>query len=271
MSQPAFDEPLIPKSSKKSDMSFFALWIKALCSFFRTEKHIQFYQDFATADQVDMIMDLRERIEEKGDGEAEKDSLQLLWRTAFPDQELPTPLEQHENWKKLGFQNSDPRTDFRAAGLAGLQSILWFAEKEHTLFRDIVDNGREYPFCASALNIHQILIGHLQLSSDPINFCPCCKHRIRSDTHSRVELRGFLHFHENYQGFLPDLFCIACRIMDEEFSKLYKTDKLALLNFEKVLTSTWARIKRVLTKEPESMAQFYKTLKIKPSSMRSEE
>ena len=36
---------------------------------------------------------------------------------------------KHEFWKKFGFQNPNPRTDFRAAGILGLHQFDYFANK----------------------------------------------------------------------------------------------------------------------------------------------
>jgi hypothetical protein len=40
-----------------------------------------------------------------------QDALKELWRLAYPNRQLP-PLKS-ELWKEMGWQNSDPTTDFR--------------------------------------------------------------------------------------------------------------------------------------------------------------
>ena len=40
-----------------------------------------------------------------------QDALKELWRLAYPNRELP-PLKS-DLWKEMGWQNSDPATDFR--------------------------------------------------------------------------------------------------------------------------------------------------------------
>jgi len=40
-----------------------------------------------------------------------QDALKQLWKLAYPDRELP-PLKS-ELWKEMGWQGSDPSTDFR--------------------------------------------------------------------------------------------------------------------------------------------------------------
>jgi len=59
------------------------------------------------------------------------DMLVKLWKLSFPESdghsgEVP---EQHDPlWKRLGFQGTDPATDFRAAGTLSVKGLLHFAE-----------------------------------------------------------------------------------------------------------------------------------------------
>lgn len=36
---------------------------------------------------------------------------------------------KHSFWKKFGFQNTNPRTDWRASGILGLHQLYYFASK----------------------------------------------------------------------------------------------------------------------------------------------
>lgn len=42
-----------------------------------------------------------------------QDALRQLWRLAYPDRQLPAL--KSEAWKDMGWQGSDPSTDFRCA------------------------------------------------------------------------------------------------------------------------------------------------------------
>ena len=44
-------------------------------------------------------------------------------------EDLRSTHMKHEFWKKFGFQNVNPRTDFRAAGILGLHQFDYFANK----------------------------------------------------------------------------------------------------------------------------------------------
>nr|CAB3462937.1 unnamed protein product [Digitaria exilis] len=59
------------------------------------------------------------------------DALKELWRLAYPNRQLP-PLKS-DLWKEMGWQNSDPSTDFRAGGFMSLENLIYFA--------------RNYPVC----------------------------------------------------------------------------------------------------------------------------
>lgn len=63
--------------------------------------------------QDERLRNLRQRLEVPFDGsKAEhQDALKQLWKLAYPDRELP-PLKS-ELWKEMGWQGSDPSTDFR--------------------------------------------------------------------------------------------------------------------------------------------------------------
>jgi ELMO domain-containing protein len=44
-----------------------------------------------------------------------QDALKELWRLAFPNRQLPAL--KSELWKEMGWQNTDPATDFRFSSL----------------------------------------------------------------------------------------------------------------------------------------------------------
>ena len=55
-----------------------------------------------------------------------EDLLLRLWKAVFPDQELKSRVS--EQWKQMGFQGTDPATDFRGMGLLGLFNLIYIAE-----------------------------------------------------------------------------------------------------------------------------------------------
>lgn len=87
-----------------------------------------------------------------------------LWTTLFPE----TPLKDRltDQWKMLGFQGTDPATDFRGMGLLGLINLLYFAENHTQVFRKLLQlqqqrqqtgMARDYPVAVTGINLTQML------------------------------------------------------------------------------------------------------------------
>eukprot|EP01094_Clydonella_sp_ATCC50884_P003111 TRINITY_DN1239_c0_g2_i2.p1 TRINITY_DN1239_c0_g2~~TRINITY_DN1239_c0_g2_i2.p1 ORF type:complete len:763 (+),score=221.94 TRINITY_DN1239_c0_g2_i2:184-2472(+) len=94
---------------------------------------------------------------EKSEHEAQ---LMELWRAVFPDQELNSRVS--EQWKQMGFQGTDPATDFRGMGLLGLHQLTFFARRYPDVFRTIVKEQRSrddtmYPVAVVGISITNLL------------------------------------------------------------------------------------------------------------------
>ncbi|MDP2436296.1 MAG: ELMO domain-containing protein, partial [archaeon] len=86
--------------------------------------------------------------------------LQALWRTTFPDTALDGRVSQQ--WKWLGFQGTDPATDFRGMGIVALQHLVYFATNRTLEFRQLVAEQRSrssnsYPFATAGINLSQMI------------------------------------------------------------------------------------------------------------------
>ncbi|XP_047462923.1 ELMO domain-containing protein 1 isoform X1 [Mugil cephalus] len=57
-----------------------------------------------------------------------EDMLMKLWKELRPDTPLTGRISRQ--WCEIGFQGSDPKTDFRGMGLLGLHNLLYFAEHD---------------------------------------------------------------------------------------------------------------------------------------------
>eukprot|EP00064_Thunnus_orientalis_P003829 superscaffoldBa00000328_g3840 len=57
-----------------------------------------------------------------------EDMLMKLWKELRPDTPLTGRISKQ--WCEIGFQGSDPKTDFRGMGLLGLHNLLYFAEHD---------------------------------------------------------------------------------------------------------------------------------------------
>eukprot|EP01117_Protostelium_nocturnum_P005438 TRINITY_DN1971_c0_g1_i1.p1 TRINITY_DN1971_c0_g1~~TRINITY_DN1971_c0_g1_i1.p1 ORF type:complete len:1269 (+),score=431.18 TRINITY_DN1971_c0_g1_i1:413-4219(+) len=90
--------------------------------------------------------------------------LMLLWDTVFPEQKLDNRVSKE--WAKLGFQGTDPATDFRALGVTALRFLLYCAQNHNKLFRGIIDkqidNGSTYfPVAVAGINLMNMLFNLL--------------------------------------------------------------------------------------------------------------
>ena len=96
------------------------------------------------------------------------EQLRELWRLTYPSRALPA-LKCPE-WKEMGWQGSDPATDFRSGGLMSLQNLVWFAERQPRVYRRLLsksDGERsewEYPFAAAGVNVTFALVHLLELA-----------------------------------------------------------------------------------------------------------
>ena len=90
-----------------------------------------------------------------------ENQLKKYWNILSNGEELTE--RKSEQWKKLGFQGKDPASDFRGAGLFGLQNLLYFSARFPSMFHSTFrgDKKREgqqsYPFSIAALNITMML------------------------------------------------------------------------------------------------------------------
>ncbi|OIW21169.1 hypothetical protein TanjilG_29989 [Lupinus angustifolius] len=79
--------------------------------------------------QEERLRSLRQRLEVPFDGSKmeHQDALKQLWKLAYPDRQLPSL--KSELWKEMGWQGSDPSTDFRGGGFISLENLIFFAMK----------------------------------------------------------------------------------------------------------------------------------------------
>ena len=61
-----------------------------------------------------------------------------LWHVLNPDKRGHQHERRGPHWKEIGFQGSDPSTDFRGAGLLGLQNLVDFASRYPLYATDVL-------------------------------------------------------------------------------------------------------------------------------------
>ncbi|KAL9420076.1 hypothetical protein AB3S75_037787 [Citrus x aurantiifolia] len=192
--------------------------------------------------QEERLRYLQQRLEVPFDGSQveHQDALKQLWRLAYPGRELP-PLKS-ELWKEMGWQGTDPSTDFRGGGFISLENLIFFAKKYPDSFHRLLhkqDGTRaewEYPFAVAGINISFMLIQMLDLQSGK----PSSSAGIR-----------FLELLEKDEMAFDNLYCVAFRMMDAQ----WLAKRASYMEFNDVLKSTRAQLERELKLEDVSCVQ----------------
>lgn len=160
-----------------------------------------------------------------------QDALKQLWRLAYPDRELPSL--KSELWKEMGWQGTDPSTDFRGGGFISLENLIYFASKYPDSFQRLLhkkDGIRaewEYPFAVAGINISFMLAQMLDLQTGK----PSTPAGIR-----------FMELLAEDETAFDDLYCVAFQVMDAQWLAM----RASYMEFNDVLKSTRTQLEREL-------------------------
>uniref|UniRef100_J3NB10 ELMO domain-containing protein n=1 Tax=Oryza brachyantha TaxID=4533 RepID=J3NB10_ORYBR len=183
--------------------------------------------------QEERLKFLRQRLNVPFDSSSMKhqDALKELWRLAYPSRQLP-PLKS-DLWKEMGWQNSDPATDFRAGGFMSLENLIYFARNYPDSFHSLLhkaDGKRaewEYPFAVAGVNISYMLVQMLDLQSGKMS--------TKASSHFVQLLR------EDEMAF-DNLFCVAFEMLDAQ----WLARQASYMEFNEVLKSTRIQLEQEL-------------------------
>ncbi|PAN49902.1 hypothetical protein PAHAL_9G483300 [Panicum hallii] len=186
--------------------------------------------------QEERLNTLRRRLQIPFDGSRieHQDALRQLWRLAYPTREIP-PLKS-ELWKEMGWQGTDPSTDFRGGGLISLENLIFFAKNYPNSFQMLLNKVQgqrsdwEYPFAVAGINISFMLIQMLDLQST----VPSSKSGIRF-----LELLGW------DESAFDHLYCVAFRLLDAQ----WLVKRASYMEFNEVMKSTRTQLERELVLE----------------------
>ncbi|PKA65615.1 hypothetical protein AXF42_Ash020545 [Apostasia shenzhenica] len=205
----------------------------ALSSFNQERHDIGYVPGFLSPLQEERLQNLKQRLKVPFDGSSgdHQDALIQLWRLAYPDRETP-PLKS-ELWKEMGWQGSDPSTDFRGGGFISLENLIFFAKKYPDSFQSLLHKKEgkraewEYPFAVAGINISFMLAQMLDLQSGT----PASKAGIR-----------FLELLALDESAFDELYCVAFRMMDAQ----WLAKRASYMEFNDVLKSTRTQLEREL-------------------------
>ncbi|XP_051135839.1 uncharacterized protein LOC127254656 isoform X2 [Andrographis paniculata] len=162
------------------------------------------------------------------------EALKALWHMSFPDIEFQGLIS--EQWKEMGWQGSNPSTDFRGCGFLSLENLLYFARNYPATFHRLLlkKSGQralwEYPFAAAGVNITFMLIQMLELYSER----PRCLPGINF-----VKLLG-----EDEDAF-DILYCVAFAMLDAQWLAMHAS----YMEFNEVVQVSRTQLERELSLE----------------------
>jgi len=150
--------------------------------------------------------------------ETDNELLLELWKQAFPDT-IPIPEIPSKQWEALGFQGSNPATDFRGSGRCGIDCLLALVQNYHP-FNLLKHSAEKHniPFAIAGINVVMIcyeFIGwgfkspRVPSGRNPETYEKLCK-LLFSDVPENVDMN--LEFVK--KNFFKVYFLIFCTLME---------------------------------------------------------
>ena len=174
--------PPPPKPAPSSSFSFLSLLCSCCSRLGIGAPRITTWSDFASEHLHEELARVTARLGEAfapTSGDHEK-VLRDLWTAFFPDERLEAGEAadgfRSAQWARLGFQGERPGTDFRGAGMLGLDTLLSFVQQRPGQARRMLedsdrakDPGDGFSYAIVSLNATYVLACHLQLLGDHVD------------------------------------------------------------------------------------------------------
>ena len=186
------------------------------------------------------------------DRNAETGKIEIFW-----------PNGAHDLWKEIGFQGSDPTSDFRGMGVCALNCLVYFANKRPShsemIFSKIRNYENYYPLCASFVNIAALICEltkarqsehteeKYQTKLFKLMAQECeykCEYDLINGTKRKDEMKNY-QFNEAFYR----IFCVLVRVFDD----VWRSTKSFYFDFPKLYEAFKTRIEYFLDKEPISL------------------
>ncbi|PNW75866.1 hypothetical protein CHLRE_12g557252v5 [Chlamydomonas reinhardtii] len=219
--------------------------------------------------QAERLQQLRDKVAERFDiaSPSHQDSLRRLWSLAFsgePCTALKTP-----RWKDMGWQGDDPATDFRGAGLYGLDNLIYLAEVHPDTFRRLLDKSEgtraawEYPFAVAGLNLTWALSELLELHAPTGAAAAAAAAAANSNSDSSgprpprgAAGRAFLTLLSESEVAFEELYCAAYCLLDATWLEM----RASYMEFNAVMKRVKGQVEKALASRPADMAQLRQRL-----------
>lgn len=206
-----------------------------------------------TPTQAQHLEELQARIRVPYDTEdpQHQEALRRLWGVAFPEE--PWVALRTERWKDMGWQGSDPATDFRGGGYLALENHLYMAHREPVLFTALREKQNaersewEYPFAVAGVNITFMLVELLDLRDS-----------VRPP--SSAAGGAFLELLSDSRHAFEEVYCGAFEVLDRHWLAI----KATYMEFPIAMRKTRESVSLVLCSGVRTVAEFRTALSAHP-------
>ncbi len=141
-----------------------------------------------------------------------------LWNFIFPDIKLDGRIS--EQWKWLGFQGTDPATDFRAMGFLALKHLVYFAKNYTDILRTMMEDEQEkgddgqmnfYPVATAGINMTKLM---MDIFGDDEN----CNFFLVVKSHFFVVTK-YLDLLLDHESALEEVYCTSLQFFHRTFNE----------------------------------------------------
>lgn len=183
-----------------------------------------------------------------------QDLLRSLWLSVYGDQPLPSNMHS-DKWMEIGFQSYDPTTDFRGAGLFGLQQIVYIVTMHSEQFKKLLKESEDYLLAISCINItvlykQNFLIFYFQANIPGTHTLPEVKL-----APARI-LKCFAALNCREENVLNEMFVIAVLKMHSIWLDMKSRPEVTLMNFREAIQKAMYYLEDLLEYQPKTLAEL---------------
>jgi hypothetical protein len=179
--------------------------------------------------------------------------------------DTPCPGLKGPEWKEMGWQGVDPSTDFRAAGLLGLDCLTYLGRERPAAFQALLRKSRgarsswEYPFGAAGMNVTWMLVELLGLrpgggGSGGSGGASCMP--------GGAAGCGFAGLLSGHSAAFEEVYCAAFEALDA----VWLERRATYMEFNAVLKETRARVSAALAARPGDVGALRRALGLPPDA-----
>ncbi|CEM35566.1 unnamed protein product [Vitrella brassicaformis CCMP3155] len=182
--------------------------------------------------------------------------LARLWTLLRPDEGV-CPKSSLQ-WKGLGFQGENPRTDFRGAGLLALQCLVYMAEQYTQDLLLLVEESaslHHYPVAAALINVTHFLVVFLRLTE------PSIRHLSPAKPSRPANKRCIKAFARLACAF-EELFCASALFLHRSWKQKMQagSGSITLLAFNSTFYTLQEGVRWMLSQRPSGVGDFHRML-----------